>query len=156
MMQATRFALNSVAIQQATAAARRVMDHPQNYTTHLLSTVLFSPDLIRERPEGTLVFPWRPEQGCRNGFKSVHGGAISTLADAFTKMHVRAYLPDKPVKSVSFDISFLSAVFENTKCSCVTRLVHQSNDIVFTDFSFEDEDSGAVYARGTHVLSTGE
>jgi uncharacterized protein (TIGR00369 family) len=153
-MQATRVALNPVTVKQAAAAAQRVMDHPQNYTAHLLRTVCFSPDRIQERPEGTLVFPWDPTRGSHNGFKSVHGGALSTLADAFTKIHVRAFEPTKAVASVSFEISFLSAVFEDKRCSCVTRLVHQSNDIVFTDFSFEDMDSGEVYARGTHVLST--
>lgn len=155
-MQATRFVLNSVTVQQATAAAQRVLDHPQNYTAHLLNAVRFTPSRIQERPEGTLVFPWEPTRDSHNGFKSVHGGALSTLADAFTKIHARAYVATKPVRSVSFEISFLSAVFEDKKCSCVTRLVHQSNDVVFTDFSFEDEDSGEVYARGTHVLSTAE
>ncbi|KPI89383.1 hypothetical protein ABL78_1509 [Leptomonas seymouri] len=154
MIQATRFALNSVTATQAASTARRVMDHPQSYTAHLLNVVFFSPDRVQERPEGTLVFPWEPKRGSHNGFKSVHGGALSTLADAFTKIHVRAYAPDKPVKSISFEISFLSAIFEDKKCNCVTRLVHQSNDIIFTDFSFEDENSGEVYARGTHVLST--
>lgn len=153
-MQATRFALNAVTVKQATAAAQRVMDHPENYTAHLLSTVLFTPSSIRERPEGSLVFPWEPKRGSHNGFKSVHGGALSTLADAFTKIHARAYAPASAVKSISFEISFLSAVFEDRKCSCVTRLVQQVNDIVFTDFSFEDENTGEVYARGTHVLST--
>lgn len=155
-MQATRFALNSVTLAQASAAAQRVMEHPQNYTAHLLRTVLFSPDKIQERPEGTLVFPWEPTRGSHNGFKSVHGGSLSTLADAFTKMHAQAYAPKAAVNSVSFEISFLSAVFEDKKCSCVTRLVNQANNIVFTDFSFEDTNTGEVYARGTHVLSTAE
>lgn len=154
VMQATRFALNSVTVKQAAAAAQRVMDHPQNYTAHLLSTVHFSPDRIQERPEGTLIFPWEPTRGSHNGFKSVHGGALSTLADAFTKIHARAYVNHKPITSVSFEISFLSAVFKDKKCCCVTRLVHQAHDVVFTDFSFEDENTGEVYARGTHVLST--
>lgn len=153
-MSATRFALNAVPVTRAAAAAQQVMSHPQSYGATLLGTVLFTPERIQQRPEGTLVFPWEPKRGSHNGFKSVHGGALSSLADIFTKIHTRAYAPDAAVRSVSFEISFLSAVFENKKCTCVTRLVQQADNIVFTDFSFEDENTGEVYARGTHVLAT--
>ncbi|AYU84119.1 hypothetical protein, conserved [Leishmania donovani] len=152
-MKGTRFLLDSVTVKQATAAAHQIMDHPRNYSAALLSTVLFSPERIQERREGTLVFPWKAKRGSHNSVNSVHGGALSSLADAFTKIHVRAHLPQTCVESVSLEISFLSAVFEDKKCNCMTRLVRQEGNIVFTDFSFEAESSGEVYARGTHVLS---
>ncbi|CBZ26544.1 conserved hypothetical protein [Leishmania mexicana MHOM/GT/2001/U1103] len=153
-MKGTRFLLNSVTAKQAVAAAHQIMNHPRSYSAALLSTVLFSPERIQERPEGTLVFPWEAKRGSHNSIKSVHGGALSSLADAFTKIHVRAHLPQMCVESVSLEISFLSAVFEDKKCNCMTRLVRQEGTIVFTDFSLEDENSGEVYARGTHVLTT--
>ncbi|KAK7202320.1 Thioesterase superfamily [Novymonas esmeraldas] len=152
-MSASRFALNAVTSAQAAAVAQRIMSHPQSYSAALLNIVLFSPDRIQARPEGSLVFPWEAKRGSHNGFKSVHGGALSSLADAFTKIHAGARLPQASVRSVSFEISFLSAVFEDKKCSCVTRLVQQVDNIVYADFSFEDESSGEVYARGTHVLA---
>ncbi|KAG5490855.1 hypothetical protein JKF63_00977 [Porcisia hertigi] len=152
-MHCTRFLLRFVTVKQACDSAHQVMSHPKNYSAAMLSTVFFSPERIQVRPGGTLVFPWEAKRGCHNGFKSVHGGALSTLADAFTKIHVRAHLPQTHVESVSFQISFLSAVFEDKKCICVTRLLHQRGSVVFTDFSFEDESNGEVYARGTHVLA---
>ncbi|KAG5489117.1 hypothetical protein JIQ42_00740 [Leishmania sp. Namibia] len=152
-MQETRFLLNSLTTKEAVAAAHQIMGHTKNYSAALLCTVRFSPERIQERPDRALVFPWEAKRGSHNGIKSVHGGALSSLADTFTKIHVRAHRPQACVKSVSFEISFLCAVHEDRRCNCVTRLVHQEDKVVFTDFSFEDESSGEVYARGTHVLA---
>ncbi|CAM44470.1 conserved hypothetical protein [Leishmania braziliensis MHOM/BR/75/M2904] len=152
-MPGTHFLLNLVTTKQAAAAAQQLMGNPKNYSAALLRTVLFSPERIQVRSEGTLVFPWEAKRGSQNGIKSVHGGALSSLADAFTKIHAQAYLPQACVESVSFEISFLSAVFEDKKCNCVTRLVRLEDTIIFTDFLFEGEGSDEVYARGTHVLT---
>ncbi|GET93792.1 hypothetical protein, conserved [Leishmania tarentolae] len=151
-MKATRFVLSAVTVKQAAAAAHQVMAYPTDYSAALLRTVLFSPERIQERPEGTLVFPWEAKRASNNSVKSVHGGALSSLADCFTKIHVRAHLPQTCVESVSLEINFLSAVFEDKKCSCMTRFVRQEGTIVITDFSFEDESTAEVYARGTHIL----
>lgn len=152
-MQMTRAAAQAASATQAVVVAKKMMEQSTDYTSSLLSTVLFQPEAIQMRTEGTMVFPWMAKRGSHNGFKSVHGGALSTLADAFTKIHARAVTPEQPIRSVSFEISFLSAVFSEKKCNCITRIVNRTENIVFTDFSFEDADSGEVYARGTHVLS---
>lgn len=145
--------LRQVTAKQAGAVASKIQSNPQNYSAALLNTVLFKPETVRERTDGTLVFPWQATKGSLNGFKSVHGGALSTLADVFTKIHAKASSPDSKVNSVSFEISFLSAVFEEKSCTCVTRLANQTDSMVFTDFSFQDETTGEVYARGTHVVA---
>lgn len=152
-MQSTPLLLRQVSAKQAAAVASRMLSNPQNYSAALLSTVLFKPESVKERPDGTLAFPWQATKGSLNGFKSVHGGALSTLADAFTKVHAKASSPESKVNSISFEISFLSAVFQEKSCACVTRLVSRTDNIVFTDFAFEDEATGEVYARGTHVVS---
>ncbi|KAG5464537.1 hypothetical protein LSCM1_00727 [Leishmania martiniquensis] len=152
-MQATRFLINAVVIKHAAAAAQQIMSHPQSYSAALLSTVRFSPERIKERPDEALVFPWEAKRGSHNGIKSVHGGALSSLADVFTRIHVCARRPQACVESVSFEISFLSVVHEDKRCNCVTHLARQEKGIVFTDFAFEDESSGEVYARGSHILA---
>ncbi|EPY29619.1 hypothetical protein STCU_04402 [Strigomonas culicis] len=129
------------------------MANPSNYSAHALEIVAFRPDSVKERPGDMLAFPWHGNEGSLNGFKSVHGGTLSTLGDIFTQIHVKSASPQASIRSLSFEISFLSAVFAGKQCTCITRVVSERDNVVFTDFSFEDEASGELYARGTHVFS---
>ncbi|CAD2213315.1 hypothetical protein AGDE_02114 [Angomonas deanei] len=140
-------------VAQAASTAGEMLKAKTGYSVNLLNIVKFTPESIKEPTPGVLAFPWSGTEGSLNGFKSVHGGSLSTLGDVFTKIHVKAALPESKVQSVSFEISFLSAVFAGKDCTCFTRLVSKQGNLVFTDFSFEDETSGEIHARGTHVLS---
>lgn len=152
-MRTSSLLFKQVSAKQAASVAAKMQSNPQNYSAALLNAVAFKPESVTEKQDGTLIFPWQATKGSLNGFKSVHGGALSTLADVFTKIHAKASSPESKVSSVSFEISFLSAVFQDKSCICVTRLTNKADNIVFTDFSFEDETTGEIYARGTHVVS---
>lgn len=148
----------SLALRHVTAAdagkvSSKVLGCGNSFSAMMMNAVGFTPESIKEEPQGTLGFVWTAQKRALNGFKSVHGGALSTLADAFTKIHTKAAFPDRAVCSQNFEISFLSALFENKQCICVTRLVSATGESVFVDFSFQDESSGEIYARGTHVLA---
>lgn len=119
----------------------------------MLRVVDFKPDSVSTRDEGSVLFPWKAKYGSLNGFGSVHGGSLSTLADIFTKIHARAAAPGHEVASISLEISFLSAIFEGKDCTCVTRIAHDAPHTLHTEFSFEDDVSGEVYARGSHAVS---
>ncbi|PWV07332.1 putative Thioesterase superfamily [Trypanosoma cruzi] len=152
MQQGAR-SLGAAALTYVKKEAARVLAEREGYSAGVMKTVEFAPDKIVERKEGMLSFPWSARRGAVNAVKSAHGGALSTLADAFTRVHLGAVTTSAKLTSVSFEISFLSAIVENTECTCLTRLVSLDvGNLAFMDFSFEDEMSGQVFARGTHVL----
>ncbi|CCW63201.1 unnamed protein product [Phytomonas sp. EM1] len=151
-MQAMHILLSRVGAKEAAAAAAKFQGATEGYSGIVLRTVEFKPESIYEVSDGTLAFPWRSKQGSLNAFGTVHGGALSTLADVFTRIHLKAAVPQLNAATISFEISFLSPVFEEKECVCVTRLVGKRDSTVFTDFSLEDG-NGSIYARGTHTLS---
>ncbi|RNF09591.1 hypothetical protein TraAM80_02073 [Trypanosoma rangeli] len=153
MQQSTR-CVGATALMYVRKEAARALGEKGGYSAGVMKTVEFAPDKVIEKKDGVLSFPWTVRYGALNGFKSAHGGALSTLADAFTRVHLSAVTTSEKLNSVSFEISFLNAIAENTECICLTRLVSLDvGNLAFMDFSFEDEKSGQVFARGTHVLS---
>ncbi|CCW70097.1 unnamed protein product [Phytomonas sp. Hart1] len=151
-MQAMNVLLSRVGTNEAAVAASKLQGATEGYSAMLLKTVGFKSECIRELSEGSLVFPWTSNKESLNAFGTVHGGVLSTLADVFTRIHLKAAVPQLHVTSISLEISFLSPVFEDKECVCVTRLVGKRDNTVFTNFSLEDG-SGAIYARGSHILS---
>lgn len=157
--------------------AKRIADVAQHsvkgetYNGFLLRAVGFDPGTIQQKPCGAVLFPWTAAQPCMNGFRSVHGGSLSTLAESFTKIHMRAAAEEMFClssgatngggvigTSVNFEIRFLSAVAENEKCTCLTRInqVLPQERLVFADFTFISEKSKEIMAVGTHILSVQE
>ncbi|KEG14271.1 hypothetical protein DQ04_00541030 [Trypanosoma grayi] len=153
MQQGGRY-VTTAALSQVQKEAARVLGFTGGFSSGVMKTVEFLPEKVATREDGTLSFPWTARYGALNGFKSTHGGALATLADAFTRVHLGAAAPGSSLSSVSFEISYLAAIGENVECACVTRLVSRdAGSLAFMDYSFEDEKSGQVFARGTHVLS---
>ncbi|ORC85517.1 uncharacterized protein TM35_000341290 [Trypanosoma theileri] len=144
----------AVILPQVKKEAAKMLGMKNGYSSGIMNTVEFHPDSISEGKNGVLSFPWVSRRGVLNGFKSTHGGALATLADIFTRLHLAAAAPESVLSSVSFEISYLAAVAENVECNCVTRLVNQdAGALVYMDYSFEDKITGQVFARGSHVLS---
>lgn len=156
--------------QRITNVAKRAVKG-ETYNGFLLRAVGFDPNAVQQKPCGSVSFPWTAAQPSMNGFRSVHGGSLSTLAESFTKIHIHAAAEemfcgpttektnvDLMGVSVNFEIRFLSAVTENEKCTCLTRInqVLPKERLVFTDFSFVNEKNKEVMAVGTHILSLQE
>ncbi|KAH9577928.1 hypothetical protein LSM04_000026 [Trypanosoma melophagium] len=144
----------AVTLSQVKKEAAKMLGMENGYSTGIMNTVEFQPEGISEGKDGVLSFPWVSRQAVLNGFKTTHGGALATLADSFTRLHLAAAAPGSLLSSVSFEISYLAPVAENVECNCVTRLVNKDvGALVFMDYSFEDKKTGRVFARGSHVLS---
>lgn len=146
------------------AAQSAMLNKGQFYVSGLLEAVKFSPDRIGATSIDVASFPWTATTRSLNGFHSVHGGCLATLADAFTKIHVAAKTSQElassfhPVSTVHFDIRFLSALSEGEKCICCSTISHLSrkDNVAFADFTFISEKNGELMAMGTHIIKVGE
>lgn len=127
-----------------------------------------------------ISFPWISAKPCLNGFHSVHGGTLCTLAETFSKIHLQAAVvasmrsqtaqqlaSPSEVQStlfslssssccfpspIHFDIRFLSATGENQKCRC-SSYIRPGKEIFSVDFTFTTEFNNEVMAVGTQMLS---
>jgi len=148
--------MNPSILRTAVEASGKVLAASDCYAGALLKDVLFKPDSISAPPSAAnqLNFPWKATKASLNGFNSVHGGALSTLASTFTRIHAQALgvFPSSTPLSTSFDIRFLSAVSEGEVCQCLTSVSGTSHDsgLVSIQFSFVDGDS-RVLANGSNL-----
>lgn len=167
------------------------------YSSFLLRAVQFDPEKIMMNEEENCIitnranvgehicpytstsisFPWISACPCMNGFRSVHGGSLCTLAETFSKIHVLAAVmaagksmnrkddnspPSSTCRStcllpLHFDIRFLSATGENQKCFFRSRIRSgKEEEIISLDFSFMNEESNSVMAVGTQVFTYGK
>lgn len=148
--------MNPSILRTAVEASGKVLAASDCYAGALLKDVLFKPDSISAPPAANqLNFPWKATKASLNGFNSVHGGALSTLATTFTRIHAQALgvFPSAPL-STSFDIRFLSAVSEGAVCQCLTSVGGASHDsgLVSIQFSFVDGDS-RILANGSNLFA---
>ena len=97
-----------------------------------------------------VVFPITVTDDSLNAFKSMHGGAIATLADIFTTIHLWGLEPESKHVSAAFDISYLRPLPAAALVSCKTRVVKKGKRLAFTEFVFTDP-SGTALAKGTHT-----
>lgn len=137
--------------------AARVLGATESYSASMLKAVAFDASKITVDGEACVNFPWVARRDCLNGFQTVHGGALSTLAEVFTKIHTQAAVPCTP-SSMHFEIRFLSAVGEDQEVVCQSRVrsLLTPQRLVFTDFKFISSKTRDVLALGSHVISTEE
>lgn len=155
-------AKETVCVRHARDIVRRMQNSTPGQRAYVLEKVAFLSDAIYARQTHSLVFPWYAHEGVLNAFSSVHGGALSMLADAFTTAHACAVACGSAqavhAQSVAFEIHFLSAIFAKATCLCVTHVAENSGDpalpaLKHVDFYFEDTTTKLVCARGSHVVS---
>ncbi|KAG8346765.1 hypothetical protein TRVL_02414 [Trypanosoma vivax] len=147
----------SVAIAQVQKEAARFMGASDSFGVGVMRAVEFMPESVRAHADGSLGFAWKARQAALNSFKSTHGGALATLADAFTRIHLGASSPGLDISSVSFEINYLNAIVENAECTCVTRLLGGNGaGLHQMEYAFQDMEAQKVFARGVHILSCGQ
>lgn len=193
--------LGTVPLRRAVAASGKSTNlSAHGYSSFLLRAVQFDPEKIvisesensvfpsrgneGERkcyyPNNSISFPWISAKPCMNGFQSVHGGSLCTLAETFSRMHVRgASIAASKAKELNeassssgveapssslpitvclfpihFDIRFLSATGENETCLCKSRIrPGREHEIISVDFSFVNERCEDVVAVGTQIFA---
>eukprot|EP00796_Vickermania_ingenoplastis_P006621 gene6621-4741_t len=70
-------------------AGRRIATESDSYNSAILKAVHFDPCRV-SAVGASLIFPWTATRASLNGFNSVHGGTMATLAESFTRMHMLA------------------------------------------------------------------
>lgn len=149
-MKATVPRLSSVVVSARQAAARLLNTSAPIFAPAVLGKIDFHPEGIEVRGED-LVFPVKATKHVTNAFRSMHGGALASLADMFTTLHLWGHDLDSRHVSVSFDIQFLAAAVVDGDFECVTRVTKRGKRLAFTEFSFLNKATGEVVCRGTHT-----
>ena len=146
------------AVRQAQEAASRLMattDGVLLFGPAVLDRAHFDASKILVRPStpNHLVFPFTATPDVCNAFQSAHGGALATLGDIFTTIHLWGMEPGSRHVSVGFSIQFLSAAEVGKQFECRTAVAKKGKRLAFTEFQFVDTASGSVVATGSHTKS---
>lgn len=125
------------------------------FAPDVLSRVKFDPSRIRsdskQRDKSVLIFPITAGKGATNAFHSMHGGALASLADMFTTLHLWGEDPQSRHVSVSFDIQYLAAAQVGKDFECHTKIVKKGKRLAFTEFEFRDKETQDIVCKGTHT-----
>lgn len=121
------------------------------YAPDVLSRVRFEPSKIYHESRSVLVFPLVAGKEAANAFRSLHGGALASLADMFTTLHLWGEDPQSRHVSVSFDIQYLAAAMVGKEFECLTKIVKKGKRLAFTEFEFRDRQTKEVVCKGTHT-----
>lgn len=132
------------------AAEKLINSQAVMYAPSVLNRVQFEPNSIRVLKEGDMVFPFTGGKEATNAFKSMHGGALASLADMFTTLHLWGQDPQSRHVSVNFDIHYLAAAPVGGQFECITRIVKKGKRLCFTEFTFVNP-AGDVLCKGTHT-----
>lgn len=150
--------VSPVVLRQAQEAASRLMstgDGVLLFGPAVLDKAHFDGRQIRVNPNTPydLTFPFTATPNICNAFKSAHGGALATLGDVFTTIHLWGLDPTSRHVSVGFSVQFLSAAEVGKLFECRTSITKKGRRIAFTEFQFVDAASGTVVATGSHTKS---
>lgn len=145
-------------VRQAQEAATRLMattDGVLLFGPAVLDRAHFdaSKIAVRSTTPFHLVFPFTATPNVCNAFQSAHGGALATLGDIFTTIHLWGLDPNSRHVSVGFSIEFLSAAEVGKGFECRTAVTKKGKRLAFTEFQFVDVASGSVVATGKHTKS---
>ena len=143
---------NVVATRCATSALA-FMDKPNLFGPETLREVKFSASDISAAAtaDGTIVFPFHVSGDTTNCFNSMHGGALATLADVFTTIHLWGLDSEKRHVSANFEISYISPALSNSVVECRTRVTKDGKRLAFTEFEFVEKSGGKMLAKGSHT-----
>jgi uncharacterized protein (TIGR00369 family) len=134
---------------RCSASAANFLATATGFGADTLALVKFDPSTVEER-ESWIVFPLVVADESQNAFRSMHGGAVATLADVFTTVHLWGLDPESKHVSAVFDVSYLRPLTAGSTVSCMTRVVKKGKRLAFTEFQFVDS-KNTVLARGTHI-----
>ena len=132
------------------AAEKLLVGHPKSFGRNLLSVINFNPHDLRIDPRtNELQLRFKPSSQSCNAVRSMHGGAIATLADVFTTIHLWGEKPDVQSVSTSLDLNYISAVFKDKEFIAVSRVVKFGRSVAFTEFEIRNE-KGEAMVTGAH------
>ena len=132
----------------------------RRYGQDLIRAVEFKAEGIQEietafglpmTPDVALTFPFHVTEMACNGVGSCHGGVLSSLADVFTTVHLWGLEPGRKHVSVNLELDFMCAALTNTRVQCNTVVMRRGKKLAFTSFSFVDERTGQLLAKGSHT-----
>ena len=86
-----------------------------------------------------------------NSFKSLHGGAVSTLVDICGTLAILSKDKTKPGVSVELNVSFCSAAKAGSKVAIEGKLLKLGRNLAFTEVVLYDYDTRKVIATGRHT-----
>ena len=147
MLAPTRLLLSITA--RCEASARMLMSNSGQFGADTLALVKFDPSTITQN-DSCISFPLEVTDDSLNAFQSMHGGAVATLADVFTTIHLWGLEPGSKHVSAGLEVSYLRPLPAAARVSCRTRVVKKGKRLAFTEFSFVDEE-GTVLSKGTHT-----
>lgn len=122
------------------AAEKLLAGHPNSFGRNLLSIINFNPQNLKvDEKTNELKLRFTPSAASCNGVKSMHGGAIATLADVFTTIHLWGQKPEVQTVSTSLDLSYIAAVYRDTEFIAVSRVVKFGKSLAFTEFEIQND-----------------
>lgn len=138
----------------AKAAASAVMaKHKGTFGVDVLESCGVTPDSIRDGAEpNQLCFDFTGSAATANG-DEVSRGALATLADVFTTVHLWARDPKLNHVSNSFTMHIVRPPRVGRALECRTTVPKAGRRLAFTEFEFVDTTDGCVVARGSHIKS---
>lgn len=86
-----------------------------------------------------------------NSFRSLHGGAISTLVDIGGTLAILSKDSTKPGVSVELNVSFCSAAPAGSKVKVEGRLLKLGRTLAFTEVVLYDSQTSKIIATGRHT-----
>ena len=100
--------------------------------------------------EGRIMCTMLVDEGVQNAYKTLHGGAVSTIVDVVGTMALLSIDATKPGVSVDLNVSFATAAKASSIVQIEGKVLKMGKRLGFTTVDIRRED-GTLVATGRHT-----
>ena len=100
--------------------------------------------------KGRIMCTMLVDEGVQNAYKTLHGGAVSTIVDVVGTMALLSIDATKPGVSVDLNVSFATAAKASSIVQIEGKVLKMGKRLGFTTVDIRRED-GALVATGRHT-----